>query len=98
MAGLEKFLGGETLNDLGRGVRLQLAARVPLIEIPVKIEQAIDLPAVTDGPVLIRGASLPLAVSVSDVVAGQGVLWMAIEVVPGQMTHGGPETKTGASQ
>ncbi len=98
MAGLEKFLGGGTLDDLGRAVRLQLAARVPPIQIPVKIEQAINLPAVTDGPVLIHAASLPLAVSVSDVLAGQGVLWIAINVVPGEVTRDAPKTGTGARQ
>lgn len=98
MAGLEKFLGGGTLDDLGRAVRLQLAARVPPLQIPVKIEQAINLPAVTDGPVLIHAASLPLAVSVSDVLAGQGVLWIAISVVPGDVTRDAPKTATGAGQ
>jgi hypothetical protein len=97
MGGLEKFLGGGTLDDLGRAVRLQLAPRIPPIEIPVKIEQAVDLPDVTDGPVLIRGASLPLAVGVADVLAGQGVLWIAINVVPGEMTRPGEPAAAGAS-
>jgi hypothetical protein len=85
MGGLEKFLGGGTVDELARTVRKQLAGRIPKIQIPVKIEQAIDLPSITDGPVRLQGASMPLSVSVSDVVAGQGVLWIAIGVVPGEL-------------
>jgi hypothetical protein len=92
MGGFERFLAGGTVDELARAVRLQLAGRLPPIQIPVKIEQTIDLPSVTDGPVRLRGASMPLEVSVADVVAGQGVLWVAIRVVPGPMvkTSSGP--------
>jgi hypothetical protein len=85
LAGLETFLGGGTLDDLARAVRKKLTGRLPHVQIPVKIEQGIELPSVTDGPVRLQGASMPLAVSVADVVAGQGVLWIAINVVPGEL-------------
>lgn len=85
MAGLEKFIGGAAEDELARTVRKQLAGRLPKIQIPVKIEQAIDLPSITDGPVRLQGASMPLAVSVVEVVAGQGVLWIAINVTPGAL-------------
>lgn len=85
VGGLEKFIGGGTVDELARTVRKQLGGRIPKIQIPVKIEQAIDLPSITHGPVRLQGASMPLAVSVSDVVAGQGVLWIAIGVVPGDL-------------
>jgi hypothetical protein len=85
MGGLEKFLSGSTVDELARRVRLQLADRLPVIQIPVKIEQSVDLPAVTEGPVRLHGASMPLAVSVAEVAAGQGVLWIAIRVVPGEL-------------
>jgi hypothetical protein len=85
MGGLETFIGGGTVDELARTVRRQLGGRIPRVQIPVKIEQAIDLPAITQGPVRLHGASMPLAVSVADVVAGQGVLWIAIGVVPGEL-------------
>ncbi len=85
MGGLEKLLGGGTVDELARRLRKLLAGRLPEVEIPVKIEQVIELPSVTQGPVRLQGASLPLAVSVADVVAGQGVLWIAVDVVPGEM-------------
>ena len=85
MGGLEKFIGGGTVDEIARRVRKQLASRIPQIEIPVKIEQAIDLPPITHGPVRLQGARMPLAVSVAGVVAGQGQLWIAINVVPGDL-------------
>jgi hypothetical protein len=93
LGGLERFLGGGTAEELARTVRKQLAGRIPHVQIPVKIEQAIELPSVSEGPVRLHGASMPLAVSVADVVAGQGVLWIAVNVVPGELTktgQGGP--------
>jgi hypothetical protein len=89
MAGLETFLAGDTLDELARRVRLQLKGHLPVVQIPVRIEQAIELPAVTEGPVRLHGASMPLAVSVTDVVAGQGVLWIAVRVVPGELVETG---------
>jgi hypothetical protein len=85
MGGLEKLIGRGTVDELARTVRKRLEGRIPKIQIPVKIEQAIELPAITEGPVRLHGASMPLAVSVSSVVAGQGVLWIAIGVVPGEL-------------
>jgi hypothetical protein len=85
LGGLEKYIGGGTVDELARTVRKQLGGRIPKIQIPVKVEQAIELPAITEGPVRLQGASMPLAVSVSNVVAGQGVLWIAIDVVPGAL-------------
>ncbi len=93
LGGLETLLGGATVDELARTVRKQLAGRLPRVEIPVKVEQAIDLPAVTQGPVRLQGALMPLSVSVADVLAGQGVLWIAIKVVPGEMVERGAGTK-----
>jgi hypothetical protein len=85
MAGLEKFIGGGSLDELARTVRKQLEGHLPQVQIPVKIEQGIELPSITDGPVLIEGARMPLAVAVADVFAGGGLLWVAVNVVPGEL-------------
>lgn len=90
MAGFEKYLHGETVDELARTVRLQLGGKIPTVQIPVKIEQQIDLPEVTDGPVRLQGATMPLKVAVADVFASGGVLWVAIEVVPGEMVKRAP--------
>jgi hypothetical protein len=86
MGGLEKFVPGGSMNELARTVRKQLEPHLPAIQIPVTIEQGIQLPSVTHGPVLIHGARMPLAVSVAEVFAGSGILWVAVAIVPGELT------------
>jgi hypothetical protein len=85
MAGLEKFIGAGSLDELARTLRKQLEGHVPEVQIPVKIEQGIELPSVTKGPVLIQGARMPLEVAVAEVFAGGGLLWVAVKVVPGEL-------------
>jgi hypothetical protein len=84
-AGLESFLSGSTLDDVARLVRQEVAAQLPTIEIPVRVQQDIDLPAVTDGPVRINGARLPVRASVSRVFAANKRLWIGLHVEIGQM-------------
>jgi hypothetical protein len=86
MGGLEKYMPGGSLNELARTVRKQLEPHLPVIQIPVKIEQGVELPSVAHGPVLIQGARMPLEVSVADVFAGTGTLWVAVRVIPGELT------------
>jgi hypothetical protein len=93
MGGLEQFIPGGSLNELARTVRKQLEGHLPVVQIPVKIEQGIELPSVTTGPVRIRGARMPLEVTVADVLAGQGVLWVAVRVVPGELVRDAEEGK-----
>ncbi len=91
MGGLERYIPGGSLNELARAVRKQLEPRLPVVQIPVKVEQGIELPNVTTGPVRIRGALMPLEVSVADVFAGSDVLWVAVRVVPGELKRTPPE-------
>lgn len=84
-AGLEQLLSGSTMDELARLVRIQLADRLPPVQIPVKVQQSIDFPAVTSGPVRIDGARMPLQASVSQVLAGQGRLWVAVHFQPGDL-------------
>jgi hypothetical protein len=76
-------------------LRLQLADKLPPIQIPVKVQQSIELPAVTSGPVRIDGARMKIAASVSRVFAGQGRLWVAIHFQPGELvkTADAPEAQ-----
>lgn len=94
-AGVETLLRGSTLDEVARLIRLQLADRLPPIQIPIKVQQSIELPAVTKGPVRIDGASMPIAATVSRVFAGQGRLWVAIHFQPGELvkTQDAPEVQ-----
>jgi hypothetical protein len=85
-AGIEKLISGSTLDEIARALRLAIADKLPTIRIPVKLEQAIELPVVDEGPVRVAGARLPIDVGVDRVFAGQGRLWVAIQFKPGQFT------------
>ena len=85
VAGMEQLLSGSTLDEVGRMVRLQIKDKLPEIQIPVKVQQSIELPAVTQGPVRLDGARMPLQVAVSQVLAGQGILWISVHFQPGDL-------------
>jgi hypothetical protein len=91
VAGLEAFLTGATVDELARTVRHEIQGHLPRVQIPVKIEQRIDLPSVTEGPVRIQGATMALSVGVANVYAGRGVLWVAVTVEPGEFAKKGAE-------
>lgn len=90
-SGAEALVSGSTLDELARTLRLQLAPRLPAIEVPVRVQQLIELPAVTDGPVRLVGAALPLQVGISRVFAGQGRLWIGVQVRPGEIVKRDPQ-------
>lgn len=81
--GFAGYLSGAELDEAARLVRRQMATRLPTIRIPVKVQQAVELPAVAEGPVRLSAARMPLEVSVSQVVAVRGRLWVSLRVVPG---------------
>jgi hypothetical protein len=82
-AGLESLLSAGALDDLARQLRRAVAQRLPSLEIPVQLQQRLEIPAVTEGPVRIEGAAVPLKVAVSRVLAVEGRLWVAFDVQPG---------------
>lgn len=84
-AGAEALLSGSTLDELARRLRLQIAPKLPLVQVPVRVQQWIDLPALSDGPVRLEAAALPLQVGISRVFAGQGRLWIGVQVRPGSV-------------
>lgn len=85
-AGIEKLITGATMDEVARRLRLAIAEKLPTIRIPVKLEQAIELPVVDAGPVRVAGARLPIDVAVDRVFAGRGRLWVAIRFKPGKFT------------
>ena len=83
VTGAAQFLSGETIDEVARLVRVELSSQLPTLRIPVRLQPSIDFPAVTEGPVRIDGARLPLDVVVSQVVAARGRLWVSVHVTPG---------------
>lgn len=84
-AGIETLLSGSTLDDVARLVRMEVATQLPSIDIPVRVQEDIDIPAVTDGPVRVRGARLPVRVAVSRVFAANSSVWIGLHVEVGRM-------------
>ena len=82
-AGLEDLLGGRMLEQVGEKGRETLRALLPPIEIPVRLEPNLSFDEVSQGPVAIQGARLPLQVTVSQVLALGGRLWVSLEARPG---------------
>ena len=98
VAGFEQLMSGATLDEVGCMVRLQIKNALPEIQIPVKVQQSIELPAVTRGPVRLEGARMPLQVGVSQVLAGQGILWIAVHFQPGDLVKTADAPEVGDSQ
>ncbi len=96
-AGLESLLSGAALAELARRLRLQLGGQLPPIQIPVRVQRAVVLPAVTSGPVKIAGASMPLEVGVSRAYAGQGMLWIGVSIRPGDLVRTASQASSRAS-
>lgn len=83
VAGLDAFVSGSTLDEVARTIRLQMASRLPTLQIPIAVQQSISVPGLTEGPVTISPARLPLTASISRTLAGRGRLWVAIHVEVG---------------
>ena len=68
------------VEGLGRERLEAFSALASDIEIPVRLEQQVALPAVGPGEVRIEAAVIPLRASVADVKAFRGKLWVSIDV------------------
>jgi hypothetical protein len=94
-AGIEALLSGATMDELARALRHAISGKLPVINIPVRVEQAIDLPAVTEGPVRVAGARMAIDASVDRIFAGRQRLWIGLRIKPGDLvkTTEAPEAK-----
>lgn len=83
VSGLDAFVSGSTLDEVARTIRLQMASRLPTLKIPIAVQQWVNVPGLTEGPVTISPARLPLNASISRTLAGRGRLWVALHVEVG---------------
>ena len=63
----------------GRGLAA-LGELLPRVEIPVRLDQAVEFEGFSEGVVSVPGARLPLRVGVSRVVPVMGRLWIMLEI------------------
>jgi hypothetical protein len=79
-AGVGAVFGGSSLDDVAELLRLELVEQLPILEIPVRVQENILIPAVTDGPVRLPEVRFPVKASVSRVFAANGRLWIGLHV------------------
>jgi hypothetical protein len=89
-AGVGSLFSGSSLDDVAELLRLELVAQLPVVEIPVRIQEDILIPAVTDGPVQLASVRFPVKASVSRVFAANGRLWIGLHVEVTQAGKGTP--------
>lgn len=85
VAGIESILSGASLDDVARLLREAVAEELPAIEIPVRVQEVISIPAVTDGPLRLEAGRLPIKAAVSRVFATERRLWIGIHVEIGAL-------------
>ncbi len=87
--------GRYLLEELGRqGLDVLRVLAFP-IAIPVRLEREIVLKGLTEGPVRLQPASLPLRLTVTEVAAHDRRLWVSVDVASGPKRS--PEPSKGAS-
>jgi hypothetical protein len=78
--GVKSLMAEDIVEDLGREKLETFAALVSKIEIPVKLERSVSIPAVGPGEVTIDAAAIALHATVTNVTAFRGKLWVSVDV------------------
>ena len=92
----ESAAGRRLVERLAEQQAEALAALASPITIPVRLEQEITLKGLgPEGPVRVRPARFPLKVTVADVSAHGGRLWVALDVEAGPWTRRPARTAAG---
>ena len=86
--GLERLLGRGVIRYLGGKGRELLEEAIPPIEVPVTLERAVPIPAVEQGGVRFAALEVPLEVSVEQVLAIGGKLWVSFDADVGPVKGG----------
>lgn len=86
--GLEGWLGRGAMNFLGSGIKDVLEEALPPLEVPVRLEQAVPVPALSEGGVQLAALRVPLEVSVERVLAAGGKLWVIFDAAVGPVEGG----------
>jgi hypothetical protein len=78
--GVKSSIVEDLVEQLGRVQLDSFSALASSIEIPVRLESSVTLPAVGPGEVHIDAATIPVRAAVADVKAFQGKLWVSVDV------------------
>lgn len=78
--GVRSFMVEDLVEQLGRERLDAFSALASAIEIPVRLEGSVTLPAVGPGEVRIEAETVPIRASVADVKAFGGKLWVSVDI------------------
>ena len=78
--GVRSFMVEDLVEQLGREQLDAFSALASTIEIPVRLEGKVTLPAVGPGEVRIAAATIPVRAAVADVKAFRGKLWVSVDI------------------
>jgi hypothetical protein len=86
-AGIDALVSGSALDELAARIRREVAGQLPTLSLPVRLQQEFVVPAITDGPVRLAAARLPVTARVSRVFAAQRRLWIGIHLATGEFSR-----------
>lgn len=94
--GVKSSIVEDLVEQLGRVQLDSFSALASRIEIPVRLERTVTLPAVGPGEVRIDAATIPVRAAVADVKAFSGKLWVSVDVSTDRTTPapGPPSAKS----
>jgi len=78
--GVKSSIVEDLVEQLGREQLDSFSALASSIEIPVRLEGSVTLPAVGPGEVRIDAATIPVRAAVADVKAFRGKLWVSVDI------------------
>ena len=89
-------LAASVFDGLVRGHLDVLENAIPAIEIPVHLEQSIRIGGLNEGAVVAKPGTLPLSISVSQVLPANQRLWVLLEAKAGPWQVGSADPKAPA--
>lgn len=87
-------LGANVLDGLVRANLEVIQNAIPAIEVPIQLEQSIRIGGLTEGAVVAKPGSLPLAISVSQVIPVNNRLWVLLAAKAGPWQRAEAEKTT----
>jgi hypothetical protein len=84
-------MGSDVLESIVGGNLDSLSGLLPGLEIPVTLEESIPIGGLNAGVVQVKGGSLPLKVSLAEVIPIKERLWILLDVSAGPWTIGPAE-------
>jgi hypothetical protein len=76
---LARLLRGDLLRSLNALGREEIPALLPPLQLPVRLEQRVSIPDLTEDPVHTRGGSFEVKVTFTRMLARDGRLWLQLE-------------------